>query len=323
MAAKRRDTRASFHELSLARAFLVALLIEALLAAGMTAYFLAPTAPPEARPAPLVVTLEDLPRVAGRTRKQAVKSAPVVGPRLERETPRHRGGGPRTTLRPVPKQSPVVPPKHASAPAPRPRAERESARHRGGGPRTTLNPASKQRPVVHRERASAPASRSNQDAEFLHKRTPPATTTEVAPQPRHPPRGSPRAIPAAKEKQRPIDSLPEPHPTNPPEMSSTQAPAPRMTDAFRAAVRGAIQRAVRYPPAAQIMAEEGAVEVAFDYRVGRSENVHITHSSDSTLLDEAALRTVRSTRLPRAPEGLRRQVLHFRIWIRFRLQDSD
>lgn len=322
MVAERRGIRAGFHELSLARAFLVALLIEALLAAAMTVYFPGPAPPPAARSVPLVVTLEDL--VAGRTEARALEAAPVAGPRPAQETPRHRGRRPKTIMNPVPEQRPVVPPKRLAAPVPRLRAERKSARHRARRPKAKLSPAPKRRPAALPERASPPARRSSRKADLPHRHTPsPARTAEVAPQSTQPPRDVPRPIPAAKGKRAPSDSRSEPRPTNPPRPSSAQVPTPRMTDAFRSAVRGAVQRAVRYPPDAQLMGEEGAVEVAFDFRNGRSENVRITRSSDSALLDEAALWTVRNARLPRAPEALRRRVLHFRIWIRFRLQADD
>lgn len=171
---------------------------------------------------------------------------------------------------------------------------------------------------------------------------PPAHRTVVLPQP-HP------APPRPAEKPRPHPVVPRPihrarpkplTPLPPPPRPAAQrkpSPAPITEDQpvvpisppaavtasiranFEAALRSAIQAAVRYPAAARLMELSGSTVVAFGYRDGRVSAVRIARSCGIAMLDRAAVQAVRNAPYPVTPVVLRGRRMEFDIHVRFRL----
>jgi protein TonB len=104
-------------------------------------------------------------------------------------------------------------------------------------------------------------------------------------------------------------------PPPPPPPASHGAPAP--TDLFMAALRGAIQGALRYPNSARTLHLSGKVLVGFHYADGRVWNCSVVTSSGFEILDRAALEAVREADLPRPPQELAGKELALAINVDF------
>ncbi len=132
------------------------------------------------------------------------------------------------------------------------------------------------------------------------------------PEPLVPPRmlPQPRVAPASA----PIAETQPLIPVSPParELASVRA-------SFEAALRSAIQAAVRYPVAAGLMRLTGSTVVAFQYRDGRISAVRVARSCGIGMLDHAAVQAVRDAPYPTTPAELQGQRMAFQIRVRFRL----
>jgi protein TonB len=91
-----------------------------------------------------------------------------------------------------------------------------------------------------------------------------------------------------------------------------------LTASFKEQVQAAVQSAAGYPRAARMLGLQGEAEIAFDFRNGQVSNVRIARSSNATVLDQAALRAVRTADYPASPPALDGRRLQFSIVIRFR-----
>jgi len=90
----------------------------------------------------------------------------------------------------------------------------------------------------------------------------------------------------------------------------------RSEETLRGRIRDAVQAAVRCPAAAQMMGRSGKAGVAFDYRDGvLTGDVRLTRSTDTPMLDAAALAAVREAHYPKAPPEVGEHVLHLLIWV--------
>jgi protein TonB len=158
-----------------------------------------------------------------------------------------------------------------------------------------------------------------------------------------PPKPRPRPHPVAQHRPRPTPTPQQPRivappapapqthpamPVQPPPPPPPPPPRPAVPDAatvqadFAARLRSAIQSAVRYPRAAQMMQLQGNALVAFTWLDGSVSALSIVHSSGSSMLDAAALAAVRDAFMPPTPLALRGRVLTFSIRVRFHLDDS-
>jgi protein TonB len=150
----------------------------------------------------------------------------------------------------------------------------------------------------------------------VHKALPrPLPKPEVQPPPTSPRvQIPPTPVPDTKP------AMPVAAPTQP---ASPQPPAPPAPDAasikadFEAALRSAIQAAVRYPEAAKLMRLTGQTLVDFTFTRGRATVITISRSSGNSGLDQAAIRAVKNAQYPPTPQALGNAVMHFQIWVRF------
>lgn len=97
----------------------------------------------------------------------------------------------------------------------------------------------------------------------------------------------------------------QPVPPTPPVPALPPAPSLGQVDAFRVAMRGAVQAVANevYPQAAQMAQESGTPEVSFIYRNGVVTDITLAQSSGYPLLDDAALRAARIAHYPPPPPG--------------------
>ena len=112
-------------------------------------------------------------------------------------------------------------------------------------------------------------------------------------------------------------ALPQAAPTN------TQAPAARPAFSaaeFEARVHAAVQRVAYYPAAARLQRRQGRAAILFDYNEGAVSGAEVAQSSQSGLLDRAALDAVRRAALPRAV-GVRK--IRLLVWVDFNLVRED
>lgn len=107
-------------------------------------------------------------------------------------------------------------------------------------------------------------------------------------------------------------------PPPPPPPPSANAASP--TDPFQAALREAVQAAVRYPGAARMMKLVGQTRLGFDYLDGRITNPHVVRSSGRELLDQAALDALQRAVFPAPPKELAGHALNLEIVVMFSLQ---
>lgn len=89
---------------------------------------------------------------------------------------------------------------------------------------------------------------------------------------------------------------------------------------LESSIRGAVQAAVRFPPAAQMMGLTGRAQVFLEYRAGTVGNLSVTHSAGTPLFDEAALHAVRSAAYPKPPPEIGDRLLRLLVWVEFRHQ---
>lgn len=100
-----------------------------------------------------------------------------------------------------------------------------------------------------------------------------------------------------------------------PAVAAPPQPSTAAAATFDGLLRRAIQTAVRYPAAAQMMGLAGRARVAFDYRDGTVGAVRLEQSAGSPLLDGAALAAVRSARYPPPPQALAGRTLSRQLWV--------
>jgi periplasmic protein TonB len=126
------------------------------------------------------------------------------------------------------------------------------------------------------------------------------------------------ATPSAPATDPPVAPAPPPPPP-----AAPPAPAAGAADAsFDAALRGAIQAALRYPEAARMSGMSGLAKVAFVYRDGVVSDVRLVVSSGMGLLDRAALAAVRDADFPKPALGLAGKTLSKQLWVTFNLNDE-
>ncbi|MGF6970777.1 protein TonB [Paraburkholderia sp. WC7.3g] len=156
----------------------------------------------------------------------------------------------------------------------------------------------------------------------------------------------PRRAPAVHQARVAHAAPPKPQPVTPPSVPATgpdtmpapgaapaePAPAPGPTPAvpasarpdasFEAALRAAIEAALRYPESARMEGITGRTLVGFVYRDGAASDIHVMTSSGMGLLDHAALAAVRDAVCPPPPHGLGGKSLPEQLWVDFTLDSK-
>ena len=102
-------------------------------------------------------------------------------------------------------------------------------------------------------------------------------------------------------------SVPTPLPT----------PDPALLAGLNAAIDQAVRAAAVMPAAARRQHREGRAQVAFVYADGAVSDVALLRSSQSLVLDAAALRAVQGAKYPLPPAPLRGRKLSLSLWVNF------
>jgi periplasmic protein TonB len=166
-------------------------------------------------------------------------------------------------------------------------------------PSTPTPPQTEPKPRVIRETTAAPTP-----APILDK-----SVAEAPQEPAETPVDTPSAFATP-----PAQAAPPPPPLPP----SASAASP--TDLFQAALREAVQAAVRYPGAARMMKLVGQTRLGFDYLDGRITHPRVVRSSGRELLDQAALDALQRAAFPAPPKELAGHALNLEIVVVFSLQ---
>jgi protein TonB len=161
---------------------------------------------------------------------------------------------------------------------------------------------------------------------------PTAAPVEIAPPP-PPPRAVTRAQPHRQVHPHtapaPPKTVAEVSPTAASPAAPVTAPAPataavappsdqQAVDQLRSHIHDAVQAALRYPAAARMMGLTGKAGVAFAYRDGAVVGaVQVERSAGMAMLDDAAIKAVRSAHYPKPPPALANRVLPLLIWVEF------
>ncbi|CAB3772540.1 energy transducer TonB [Paraburkholderia humisilvae] len=131
---------------------------------------------------------------------------------------------------------------------------------------------------------------------------------------------TPVAPPAALPGETATDPAP---PAPPPPPQSAAAPTGAVDRSFDAALRTAIQSALRYPESARIEGVSGRTRVAFTWRDGAVSDVRVIVSSGVGLLDRAALAAVHDAVYPKPAAELAGKTLLKQLWVTFDLNDAQ
>jgi periplasmic protein TonB len=208
------------------------------------------------------------------------------------------------------KKAPPPPPKvtlltlapvAAPAPAPKPPAPAPAKPVPVAKPVTPPPP----RPVVH-----PPVP--------VHHAAPPRPTTPPPPAPAPAPSETPP--PAAAPNAPATDPTP---PAPPPPPAPAAAPVSTADPSFDAALRSAIESALRYPESARMAGISGRARVAFTYLDGSVSDVRIVVSSGVGLLDRAALAAVRDAVYPKPAPEFVGKTLSKQLWVTFDLSAAQ
>jgi TonB family protein len=144
----------------------------------------------------------------------------------------------------------------------------------------------------------------------------PRRPTATAPTPRHVTRPPRRLTAEPMQQLRSSPPLP-PKPVPPP------PPDARSIAALEEHISHAVNEAKYYPPSARLEHREGRVAVSFSYRDGAVTDILLLHSSQSAMLDRAALAAVRLARYPTPRSSLNGFRLRLTVWLAFSLVAFD
>ena len=172
-------------------------------------------------------------------------------------------------------------------------------------PKPLPKPLPKPKPVVHPQPRPHPLPRPKPIAPPVQPRLqppPPAPRAALKP-------AMPVVPPAPAPKPKPL-------PVHAPDLATVRLN-------FEGALREAVQAAVRYPEAARLMHVGGRVLVSFRMLDGKVSDIAVVQSSGIGALDRAARAAVADAPYPPTPTPLAGQAMHFRIWVRFHLDDNS
>jgi protein TonB len=92
---------------------------------------------------------------------------------------------------------------------------------------------------------------------------------------------------------------------------------------LEARIDRAVQAAAFMPDAAKRQHREGRARLRFTYRDGVVDGIEVVESSQSRILDDAALAAVRHAHYPAAPSAARGRRLTLLVWIDFRVVPEE
>jgi protein TonB len=92
---------------------------------------------------------------------------------------------------------------------------------------------------------------------------------------------------------------------------------------LEARIDRAVQAAAFMPDAAKRQHREGRARLRFTYRDGVVDGIEVVESSQSRILDDAALAAVRRAHYPAVPSAARGRRLTLLVWIDFRLVQQE
>lgn len=168
--------------------------------------------------------------------------------------------------------------------------------------------------------------------------TPPPPPKPASPPPPKPvpapslPKPPPVPMPPKPEHHAKRPRVVAPHPQPPPKPQHVAPPTPPapalppapslgQVDAFRLAMRNAVQAVAEqvYPQAAQMAHEMGVPEVTFTYRNGAVTDIALARSSGFPLLDRAAMRAARIAHYPLPPSGFGGRIYQVTVAVEFEM----
>ncbi|MGY8635569.1 energy transducer TonB [Bradyrhizobium sp. 14AA] len=124
-----------------------------------------------------------------------------------------------------------------------------------------------------------------------------------------------RPKPAKPPQQ--VHRKPAPRPAQQ-QAAASSAPSAGAMSSFQGQMRRAVESALVYPASARASGQHGRARVTFAFLDGRVSGVSLAQSSGSSLLDQAALATVRSAHYPAPPPELSHQTLHLSVYVEFK-----
>ncbi|WP_456752743.1 TonB family protein [Bradyrhizobium sp. USDA 4461] len=100
--------------------------------------------------------------------------------------------------------------------------------------------------------------------------------------------------------------------------TASAGPSAAAMSSFQGQMRRAVESALIYPASARATGQHGRARVTFDYLDARVSGVSLSQSSGSSVLDQAALATVRSAHYPPPPPEMSHRTLHLSIFVEFK-----
>ncbi|MCC8965361.1 energy transducer TonB [Bradyrhizobium sp. Pear76] len=146
---------------------------------------------------------------------------------------------------------------------------------------------------------------------------PPAELAPPEPAPPPPKTEAPVARPKPAKPQPQVQKKPAARPVQQ-QATASAAPSAGAMSSFQGQMRRAVESALIYPASARASGQHGRARVTFDYLDGRVSGISLSQSSGSSVLDQAALATVRSAHYPPPPPEMSHRTLHLGIFVEFK-----
>ncbi|WP_431309713.1 energy transducer TonB [Bradyrhizobium iriomotense] len=146
---------------------------------------------------------------------------------------------------------------------------------------------------------------------------PPAEVAPPEPAPPPPKAEAPVIRPKPAKPQPQVQRKPAARPAQQ-QATASAAPSASAMSSFQGQMRRAVESALVYPASARASGQHGRARVTFAFLDGHVSGVSLAQSSGSSLLDQAALATVRSAHYPLPPAELSHQTLHLSVYVEFK-----
>lgn len=145
---------------------------------------------------------------------------------------------------------------------------------------------------------------------------PPPPAEVAPPEPAPPPPKAPVVRPKPAKTQPQVQRKPAARPAQ--QQAAASTPSAGAMSSFQGQMRRAVESALIYPASARASGQHGRARVTFDYLDGRVSGVSLSQSSGSSVLDQAAIATVRSAHYPPPPPEMSHRTLHLSIFVEFK-----
>ncbi|WP_354124783.1 TonB family protein [Bradyrhizobium sp. LA6.10] len=146
---------------------------------------------------------------------------------------------------------------------------------------------------------------------------PPAEVAPPEPAPPPPKAEAPVVRPKPAKPQPQVQRKPAARPAQQ-QATASAAPSAGAMSSFQGQMRRAVESALVYPASARASGQHGRARVTFAFLDGHVSGVSLAQTSGSSLLDQAALATVRSAHYPLPPPELSHQTLHLSVFVEFK-----